>query len=206
VSDLAPVIKISNGDVEIASSKLQINGIPKFQDDIRNEWNLRLTDSPLALHINGGAYKGNFDFGNLSLTDLEISDGASDVTVNFSKPNLTQIQQFSYETGASRVKMKGLSNANFINLVFRSGAGNYLFDFSGDLKNDATVLIETGLSKITIVVPQGVSAEVQFTGELKKVDANGKWEKVGSKYIMEGTGPKLIILVKMSVGSLQLIN
>jgi hypothetical protein len=69
-----------------------------------------------------------------------------------------------YSTGASTVKLIGLANANFSTLTFSGGAGNYTLDFSGDLQQDAVVTIDSGLGNLSLIIPEGVNANVKLEG------------------------------------------
>jgi len=113
---------------------------------------------------------------------------------------------FRYETGASNITMEKLGNANFQTMIFQSGAGNYSLDFSGVYQHDASVFIETGLSRLIISVPEGVQAEVNFEGPLSKVITSGSWQESGDEYILEGQGPKLIITIEIKAGTITLKN
>jgi hypothetical protein len=113
---------------------------------------------------------------------------------------------FRYETGASNINMENLSNANFQTMIFQSGAGNYTMDFSGVLQRDASVFIETGLSRLIISVPDGVQAEVNFEGPLSKVLTSGNWEESGDEYILLGDGPKLTFTIETKAGTVTLQN
>ena len=53
----------------------------------------------MELLINAGAYSGRLELGGLSLERLEINDGASDVRVEFSQANHTEMSLFRYTTG-----------------------------------------------------------------------------------------------------------
>ncbi len=121
-------------------------------DRVKNEWTLQLGSQTMALDIRAGAYKGTFDLGGLALTSLTVSDGASDVTLDFSAPNLEKMSLFTYKTGASNVTLKNLANAGFVSMVFESGAGNYRLDFGGELQRDASVVIRSGMSNLTLVI------------------------------------------------------
>jgi hypothetical protein len=205
VEDLKPEVMINGTKVKLSTGDLEITGIPKFQvDDFVNKWNLKLHDVPMDLHIKAGAYQGEIDLGGLTLNTLEINDGAADVQLGFSEPNKTEMRSLRYSTGASNVELTGLANANFGLMNFRSGAGNYTLDFSGDLQRDANVVIESGISQVTIVVPRGTSAIVTLRGGLMDVDMSGAWENHGSTYILTGEGPMLNIEVEMGAGSLRL--
>jgi hypothetical protein len=102
--------------------------------------------------------------------------------------------------------MRNLANANFRNMEIRSGAGDYTLDFSGDLRQDAQVDIESAVSQFTIIVPEGTSARVEVEGGLSNVDVEDDWDRQGQEYIMQGEGPEITIHVTMSAGNLVLRN
>lgn len=135
---------------------------------------------------------------------VDISDGAADVELSFSEPNQTEMSTFTYSTGASNVKLMGLANANFTLLDFSSGAGDYTLDFSGDLKRDASIKVESGLSNLIIIVPEGVDAVVTVEGGLMNVSTSPSWERSGSDYIQKGEGPTLTFIIEMGAGNLTL--
>jgi hypothetical protein len=205
VDDFKPEVKVDGNEVRLESGDLEIQGIPTIDDSIENEWDLELGDQLMNLEINAGAYQGDFDLSGLSLKSLKISDGAADVRLKFNSPNLVPMESLRYQTGASNVRLTGLANANFGSMVFRSGAGNYTLDFSGNLQRDAEVAIESGISQVTIVVPEGISARVIFEGGLTNIETRGDWQKSGSDdYVLSGSGPALTITVDMGAGNLVL--
>jgi hypothetical protein len=206
VEDLKPIVTTDGDQVTIDSGDLEIRGIPDFGDNYKNEWDLNLGSEPMDLTINAGAYQGIFDLGGLSLSSLEISDGAADVDLEFSEPNLIEMDSFQYKTGASNVVLNGLANANFETLSFKGGAGDYTLDFSGELKRDATVTIDAGISSFKVIVPEGTSARVFFDGGLSNIDISGDWERDGNDYVQAGDGPMITINVNMGAGNLELRN
>ena len=105
-----PEVNIDGGNVQIQMS--DIKSFPAF-NNLKNVWDLKLGNTPMNLSIESGAYTGRFEFGGLALNNLTIQDGAAEVELAFSKPNLAEMSVFRYETGASNVKMSGLANANF---------------------------------------------------------------------------------------------
>lgn len=205
VPDFKPDVSVEGRDVLVSTGNLQIDGIPNIHfDDIENTWDLLLNSTPMDLTLNAGGYRAELDLGGLALYSLEISDGAAEVDLDFSAPNLVEMRRFRYSTGASSVDMQNLGNANFSLMTFRSGAGEYSFDFSGDLKRDVNVVIESGISQVTIIIPEGTPATVTFRGGLADVDLDGNWQVNGNYYEIPGTGPKLNIEVEIGAGSLQL--
>lgn len=204
VPDFKPKLTIEGEKVRLESGNLEVNGIPKFTDDIQNEWDLNLGSQPMYLHLNAGAYQAEIELGGLAIRSLEVSDGAADVNLRFSSPNLVEMDTLTYETGASDVQLFGLSNANFTYMVFRSGAGDYTLDFSGELQRDAIVRVESGVSKVTIIIPDGMTAVVNTSGGMLNVDTDGEWTKSGKQYRFDGTGYKLTFDISMGAGNLEL--
>ena len=179
-------------------------GIP--ENDVVNQWDLKLGNAPMNLTINAGAYDGALDLSGVPLRNLEINDGASDAVVTFDSVNPEEMETLVYETGASSVDLTGLANANFAEMTFAGGAGDYTLDFSGELQRDATVQVTAGVSSLRIVIPSGTAAKVTVRGGLNDVDTDGDWTTSGDTYETSGDGPTLTIAVEMGVGSLTLVN
>lgn len=199
VEDLKPEIKKNGDDIEIKQGDL--NGLPPF-DDLKNEWNLKLSDTPMDLTIQAGAYEGNLELGGLALKNLTVKDGASNVDLSFGEPNQTEMSILRYQTGASNVKLTGLANANFSTLTFSGGAGNYTLDFSGELQRDAVVTIEAGFGDMSLVIPEDVNAVVTVEGAALNVNHSSGWAQNGQKYTQKGSNSTLTVVVKMSAGNL----
>lgn len=206
VEDFRPEVIQNGASVTVSSGDLEIRGFPSVNTrDFENIWDLKLGTAPMNLSINAGAYQGKIDLGGLSLLNLDVNDGAADSNLDFSAPNLVEMDTLRYTTGASNIELSGLANANFGSMIFRSGAGDYTLNFSGTLQRDAKVDIESGVSQVTIIVPEGVSVRLNFTGGLSNVDLQGAWEKSGANsYELQGSGPSLEIVVEMGAGNLVL--
>ena len=201
VSDFKPTITVSSSSIQIEQGNWHLNGVPDLSK-VKNEWDLSLAAVPLSLTINGGAYHAEYDFGGLALTNLTISDGAADVTANFSTPNLSELSLLSYSTGASNVSLTGLANANFASMEFDSGAGNYTLDFSGQLKRNGSIHIGTGISNLTLVIPVGIPAQITVKGAAANVTPASGWSNNGNIYTQPGTGPQLTFVVEIGAGNL----
>lgn len=206
VEDFQPQVITEDNKITLKQGNIQLNAVPTLDEKVKNEWSLALSNFPLDLSIRAGAYSGDFEFGGLAISQLHIKDGASNVNIRFSTPNQTRMSAFRYETGASNISLEKLANANFQTMIFQSGAGNYNLDFSGTLQNDSAVFIETGLSRVTITVPRGVPAKVQFEGPLSKVIARGEWEQKGDDYYLSGEGYGLTFTVETKAGTVTLKN
>ncbi len=189
--------------ITLSQESLTLDGIPDF-NDYTNEWDLELGTSPMRLEINAGAYEGDVDLGGLALEELRVMDGAASNKITFNKPNPALMQSLHYETGASQVSLLKLGNANVAQVTFRGGVGDYLLDFSGDLQRDAVVTINTGLSDLTIIVPEGANARVSLSGGLASTSTSGSWEQNEGSYSLEGTGPTLTFDIEIGAGALDL--
>lgn len=205
VPDFKPEVSVEGGEVLIKQGEYRVSGIPNFEG-LKNEWNLQLGAQPMALEIKAGAYKGEFDLGGLALTSLSVNDGAAEVVVDFSALNPEKMSLLTYKTGASNVTMKNLANANFVSLVFEGGAGNYKLDFGGELQRDASVSIQSGMSNLTLVIPEGLAATVKVNGGLSNVQFPSGWSRSGDLYTQAGEGPALTIVIEMGAGNAQITN
>ena len=202
VRDLKPEINIGkNGDVEITQGNFE--SLPPFEG-MRNEWDLSLGQAPMELEISAGAYAGQLELGGLALKSLSIQDGASEVELSFSEPNLVEMSEFSYTTGASEVTMEGLANANFKTFIFNGGAGEYTLDFSGELQRDATVSIDSGFSDLTLIIPEGINAIVTIDSTLADINVGDGWSQRNQVYKQEGDGHTLTIVVDMGAGEVSI--
>ena len=201
VKELKPEVVENGGNIEIKQGNLDV--IPPF-NGMKNRWDLQLGSTPMDLEIDAGAYDGNLELGGLALKSLTVKDGAAHVDVSFSEPNLVEMSNLAYSTGASEVTLTGLANANFSTFEFDSGAGSYTLDFSGELQRDASVKIDSGLSELIIIVPEGVNATVTIEGGLTDINTGNGWSQSGSTYSHEGSGHSLTITVNMGAGSVTL--
>ena len=175
-------------------------------EDVVNAWDFRLGSVPMNLTVSAGAYDASMDLSGLPLRRLTVQDGAGDVEVRFDEVNPETMDRLSYQTGASEISFIGLANANFAEMNFNGGAGQYSFDFSGNLQRDAVITIDVGLSTVRIIVPSGVAAQVDVDGAAEKTFALGAWQTEGDSYVNPGAGSQLTIKVNVGAGNVHLAN
>jgi hypothetical protein len=204
VSDLKPTVTIDNNNINIEQGNLKLTGVPIFNSNVKNDWNFALANAPMNLVIKAGAYEGEYELGGLSLQSLDITDGASKVDLSFSKPNQVEMTSLQYITGASEVSLSGLANSYANEVTFRSGAGSYTLDFAGELRADMTVNIESGVSQVTVVIPEGANARLISQNGLMTVSTSGAWHQSGNTYSVTGSGYTITINVNMGAGNLRL--
>jgi hypothetical protein len=201
--EFKPEIVENDGSIEIKHEDFKNLINP---NDLKNDWDLQLGETPIDLNINAGAYEGRYELGGLSLTGLTVKDGAADVELSFSEPNRSKMSVLRYETGASNVTLSGLANANFSTMIFSGGAGSYELDFSGELVDDAIVTVSAGAGDVQLIVPKGVNAEVSVESALVSINHSSNWSQNGKEYTQNGEGPTLTIIVKMAAGSLTITD
>jgi len=193
--------------VEISPRRgAEIRGLPT--ERVRNDWEVWLTKKiPLSLRIEAGAFSGDFDLSGLRLANLEVRTGAARSTVSFEEPNSQELERMEIETGASELDILGLGYANFEEMTFKSGLGRYTLDFTGPLNRSAEVRIETGISQVTIIVPESTGTKVILEEEVSDTDIYG-FRRLEEKEYVNDTFQKaentLVIKVRMGLGSLTL--
>lgn len=174
------------------------------------KWILDLTGRvPISMDIQLGAGKGSFDFTGLKIKDLDISTGASSVTIMFNKLNQQTIENLNIETGVSQFRAYNLSNANFNKLKFSGGIGSYELDFSGELNKEVDVDIEIGLGSITILIPKYAGAKVYYEKNwVSNIDIDKDFdEEQNNEYVTSNYSDvkgKLNIQIEAGFGSVKI--
>src|SRR6185295_20394411 len=84
VKELKPEIQKNGNNIEINQG--DFHSFPSF-NNLKNEWDLKVSDTPLDLTVQAGAYEGHLELGGLALKSLTVRDGASHVDVSFLEPN-----------------------------------------------------------------------------------------------------------------------
>ena len=202
VAEWKPVVTHQGSALSITQGANPGNQLPP--QNVVNDWQLKLGQTPIDLTINAGAYDSNLSLGGIPLTGLAINDGASNANVSFATPNPARMQRLAYKTGASTVSLTGLGNANFAEMTFEGGAGSYTLDFGGKLQQPSNVHISSGVSSFNITVPATTACKVVMTGAMSSVNTQGAWTVSDKTYSLPGQGPLLTITVELGVGSLEL--
>jgi hypothetical protein len=152
-------LNVSLGDADHESGRK--NKSFSFSGLEGGSWVVKLTDAlPLSLDLELGLGEGRFDFSGLQIKDLNLSAGASDVSVAFDEPNQSSIENISIESGLSKFAARNLCNANFKHLHFQGGVGAYTLDFGGILDSEVDVDIEVGMGLVTLYVPKTIGVKV----------------------------------------------
>jgi hypothetical protein len=190
--------------------RLELKEFIELWESVRdhlNRWDLRLGAVPMELALDLGACSTSLDLGGVPLRRLRISQGFSDLALEFGSPNPTEMRELVFFGGATRSTLKGLANANTARIECRGGAGEFILDFSGRLRRDLFVKLEAGAGRVTLSVPEETSVEVESHPGLAVVDFRGTWNKPSEhRYIHQGTKeyPRITVDAAVLAGNLRL--
>jgi hypothetical protein len=147
--------------------------------EIRNEWTLAFSEGvPLDLRLDVGASSGAIDLGGLAIENLDMTMGAADLRLGFDKPNPERLSSLHIYSGAAKLELHELGNANLDELTFDGGLGNYLFDFRGEWQRSAEVRILAGASHVALHLPTEIGVRV-CPGDLHREDMGDLEERNG---------------------------
>ncbi len=206
VAEWEPTISRSDDGsrLTIAQERLPDHIIPS--EWAVNDWDLGLGQFPLWLTIQGGNQHSYLDLSGVPLQRLTIREGPADSDIKFTSLNPVFMEQLTYNTGGSTVRLDGLGYANFTRFDFVGGAGTFLLNFNGPLQQDAHVNLRAGLSSVRLVIPEETAVRVIFNHDLDDLMTVGEWEQMGRIYAAPGSGPLLTIQIDMEIGSVTLVR
>ncbi len=168
--------------------------------DIENEWKLKIADAPMTLVLNAGTADATVTLQDYALHDLVISQGAATtLDLVFSAPNQLQMNTLDFNAGpVRRVSMTGLAHSRAKTINLGTGMGDYILDFSGQLQNDIDVKISGQVNTLTVIVPEGVAAQVQLNGNVNTIDPAGVWQADRQLATSPGAGAGYTITLDLS--------
>jgi Predicted membrane protein (DUF2154). len=181
----------------------------KFSGLKRGEWSLHFSDAvPISFDIQMGVGRGDLNLSGLTVKDLNLSTGASDVCLAFDQPNAAPVENINIEAGVSKFEGRNLGNANFRHFRFQGVVGTCTLDFSGELEHEVDVDVQVGMGVMTILVPRQVGARVLYQKNwISRVDCPGDFSSVGdTEYLSDNYSTaqgKMNIRVDSVVGSVK---
>jgi hypothetical protein len=104
------------------------------------------------------------------------------------------------------MKVIGLLNSGAKNVILKVPFGNYLLAFSGDLQQNMSAVITTGLGKTRIEIDNSTNARITYTGQTRKSTLQGDWSIVeGTTYVHSNPGYLLDIVINSDQGDLEVV-
>ncbi|MDH5588699.1 MAG: toast rack family protein [Gemmatimonadota bacterium] len=179
-------------EVEFVGNDLRLgidgrsHSIRMGRDQSGGEMDLSLSRRvPMDLTLEFGAVRAELELGGLSLTDLQLSTGASEAVVDISEPNPVEMDEASFEVGAADFTVRGLGNLNTGSLDVDAGVGKVSLWFDGEWRQDMDVDIDIGMGALDIHVPEGLGVHLEKDSFLSSLDAEGMVKRGDSYYSVD---------------------
>lgn len=169
---------------------------------------LRLSpEVPTRLDLEVGAAENRLELGGLSLTELEVSTGASDTDLTFGSPNRVEMERLDIEAGAASFRAEGLGNARVRELSFGGGVGDVKLDFTGEWTGDMEASVGMALGSLRLVFPRDLGVRIHKEGFLTSVDAPGFVNTEGGGLESQNwstAGYRLELSIRTAMGSVEI--
>lgn len=140
---------------------------------------------PMELDLEFGAVRAEIDLGGLSLTELDLSTGASESTVDVSEPNPEAMRTASFQVGAADFTARHLGNLNARSVSVDAGIGSVALWFDGDWRQDADVAIQMGLGSLDLHFPEGLGVKLTKDSFLTSLDFEGMVKRGDDYYSLD---------------------
>jgi hypothetical protein len=162
---------------------------------------------PMDLDLEFGAVRANIDLGGLALTDLDLSTGASESTVDISEPNPLGMTTAKFEVGAAEFSVRHLGNLHAERIEVDAGVGSITLGLDGDWKDDARLSIDMGLGSLELLVPEGLGIQLRKDSFLASLDSEGliKRGDVYESLDFEEAEHRVVIDVDAAFGSIEVV-
>lgn len=160
---------------------------------------------PMDLVLEFGAVRANLDLGGLNLTDLELSTGASETTLNFSRPTSGRVRTAEFSVGAADFRAQNLGNLRADRLEVEAGVGEVTLSFGGAWPQDMRVNVSMGLGALELQVPEGIGVRLDKESFLTSLEADG-FTQEGSTYLSSNWNAaerRLTVEVEAAFGSIR---
>lgn len=143
-------------DLEIENVKAHFDKL----DDIGSNNELELffpVDLPQEIYFEMGLGEAEIDLTGLSIEELELESGISDIHIFVGEPNKTVCRQFEVKNGIGDFNGNGLGNLRARRINLEVGLGNMEMDLTGDVIEDCELRAEVGLGSLDIVLPEDIN-------------------------------------------------
>lgn len=194
-------VRISEGEYTWERMTGFLGGVPRYELSFGKE-------RPFELTVETGASEFDLDLGGVPVSRMVVRQGAGKFELNFSEPNPELMSLLEISSGVAGIELGNLANANFDEMRLTGGAAGYELDFGGELRRDAEVKIEAGLSSVEISVPSTTPAKIITDTVLGGLDVGDGFAKREGAFWTEagaaGGTPLLTIYAGVRLGSVQL--
>ncbi|MBA3075773.1 MAG: hypothetical protein FP831_19430 [Anaerolineae bacterium] len=203
VQDWTPQQSAADGIVIEQSSRPKNNW--QQVDYIVNDWQVLPGQNPLDLKIDARIWSGTLDLTGVNLQSFQLADLNSQSEIRFDNPSVL-FDTFVIDSVRSNMKIFGLLNSGAKNVIFTIPFGNYLVDFTGDLQQDMSAAITTGMGKTRIEIADTANVQITYLGQTRNATIEGNWSRTeGTTYIHSNPGYLLDIVINSDQGDLEVV-
>lgn len=161
---------------------------------------------PLMLDLEFGAVEADIELGGLSVADLEVSTGASETRLRFSRPNPVRMREAHFTVGAADFQATGLGHANVERVRLEGGVADMTLGFEGRWTHDVHLDVDLGLGSVTVRMPRDIGVRVDKETFLASVGGERMNERGDSHYSnnWDSARYKLTIDVDAAFGDIEI--
>lgn len=172
---------------------------------VTNDWDIQAGSAPIDLKIDARIWNGELNLSGVNLASFQLADMSSHSIIRFDQPT-TLFDTLLIDSLRSNMKVYGLLNAGARNMILRVPFGNYFLDFSGDLQQDMSAVITTGMGLTRIEIADTANVRITYTGQTRKFTVDGDWTRLeGTTYARPNPGNLLDIVVNSDQGDLEVV-
>ena len=144
-------------------------------DDLNSKTIFQLPQKvPTDIKLELGLGKAEIDLSNLTLSNLDLECGLSEVRLVVRTLNPIRCRKVSIESGLSDFNAEGLGNLRPEHINIEVGLGSAYIDLTGEMVDDIEGNIEVGLGDIDLILSNNANVELEIEKSfLSDVDVTG---------------------------------
>lgn len=132
-------------------------------DSDHNRWKTSLSTAyEWDINLDIGFAESRIDLSGLPLENFSLDIGASEMRVEFDRPNPIILRRFTVNAGAGEIELIGLGYSNFERFNFDGGAGEFYIDFTGMTDGWHRASIEAGVGELRIHLPEDFPVRIDI--------------------------------------------
>jgi hypothetical protein len=181
----------------------------KLKDRYENEMNFSLpTNIRTDLSLDFGLGSAELDLTNISISNLIIDCGLSDVEIEINEKNPIRCKSIHIDSGLGDLSAGGLGNVRADYISVDVGLGSAEIDLRGDDITDMEVDVEVGLGSMDMILPEDANLRVYVDDSfLSSVNVIGLVKKKKKEWISsnwKNSRPTVEVNVSIGMGSIDI--
>ncbi|MDZ7260540.1 MAG: cell wall-active antibiotics response protein [candidate division KSB1 bacterium] len=166
------------------------------------------TEPEIEFYTKVKAGEIDMDLGGLRLKNFTLKTWAGETDLDFSEPNLVEMEYLEVNLKVGESRLNNLGNAKFKEADINGGIGELTVDFSGESIQPARVRIDLDIGETTIILPRkvGVKMSVSKFLFLTEVDIPEGFRRSGRYYYSENydkSAEGLYLKINQGIGELR---